>query len=187
MKTLITDDQILISGCKQGEKSAMEMLYYRFSPVLFSLLRRYLSSRADAEDLLQETFIKVFTNISDYNGTGSFEGWLKRIAVNLALNHLKANKKFKTDFDSIDNIHVDIVASTIKTSSSLEVQDLLSIIDLLPEQKRTIFKLYDVDGYSHKEIADMLGITEAGSRSQLAKARAMLASLHTKINNYERQ
>lgn len=187
MKIVEIEDSVLVRGCQNGERSAMEMLYYKFSAIIFSLLKRYLSSRDDAEDLRQETFIKVFTNIQNYTGTGSFEGWIKRIAINLAINHLNAQKRFRADFDSIDDLHIDSVASQIKSSASVEANDLLEIINLLPAQKQTIFKLHDIDGFSNKEIADMLQISEAGVRSQLSKARTMLAELHTKINNYECQ
>ena len=165
----------------------MEMLYYNFSKTIFAQIRRYLPNKADAEDILQETFIKVYTNINDYNGTGSFEGWLKRIAINLSLNYIKSKQKFTNDFDSIDNLAIESIASSFNSSSELNTEDIFKIVDLLPDQKKLIFKLYDVDGYSHKEIAEMLQITEAGSRSQLAKARAMLVELHTKINHYEGQ
>lgn len=187
MKTLILDEEILIKNCKLGDPSALEMLYYKFSSILFTLICRYLPVKADAEDILQETFIKIFTNIGTYQNLGSFEGWLKRIAINLCLNHIKQQKKFQSDFDSIENLKIDIIASNMKSSASLEHEELLSILNLLPLQKRTIFTLHEVEGFSNKEIAQMLGITENGVSSQLSKARLMLSALHTKINNYECQ
>jgi len=179
---LLVDDTILIEGVKNRERAAMEALYRQFAPVLFSILLRYIKLRADAEDLLQETFLKIFANIHQFNNEGSFEGWLKRIAVNMALNHIQANKRKLEDREWIDEKHANMLVSKFKTSQELEYEDLQKLIQLLPEQKRLIFTLYDIEGFKHAEIAEMLKITEAGCRSQLAKAREMLAHLHKQIN-----
>ncbi len=181
MRIALSEDTI-IEGIKNKERAAYEAFYLKYASVLFSLLLRYLKSRTDAEDLLQETFLKIFASINQFAGEGSFEGWIKRIAVNIALNFIKSKKMQFSDQDYIDETIVEKLACNISASNNLEFDELLKIIELLPEQKRIIFTMYHIEGFKHKEIAQILNITEDGCRSQLSKANKMMAEIHRKIN-----
>lgn len=143
---------------------------------------RYTKNREEAEDCLQESFIKIFTNLRSYKNEGSFEGWAKRITINGLISHLKKQKKFWKSFD-IDNFQESNHGNTSESIGNLFHKDLLFIIDKLPDGKKIIFNLYVVEGYSHKEIADLLGVKEGTSKSQLARAKEMLAQLHKKYNS----
>lgn len=143
---------------------------------------RYTKNREEAEDCLQESFIKIFTNLRSYNNEGSFEGWAKRITINGLISHLKKQKKFWKSFD-IDTFKEHQLNNNSDSLGNLFHKDLLYMIEKLPDGKKIIFNLYIVEGYSHKEIADLLGIKEGTSKSQLARAKEMLAQLHKKYNS----
>lgn len=160
----------LFEGCKRGDRQAQEGLYRALAPTMMGICLRYAKDRDDAEDILQTAFIKVFQKISDFRMEGSFEGWVKRIMVNTALEHYRKNLRSLTAV-SLDEVQEEV---SFSAWNSLEVQDLLNLIQSLPNGYRMVFNLYALEGYSHKEIADELGITESGSKSQLSRARALL-------------
>jgi len=162
----------IINGCKAGKRELQKALYERFSGKMFAVCLRYAKKREEAEDYLQEGFIKVFRNMNQYSGAGSFEGWIRRIMVNTALEHLRKKKMdFGTfDIERVEDNHADDNSAT----SRIEVKDLLAVIQQLPTGYQTIFNLYAIEGYQHNEIAVMLGISEGTSKSQLARARALL-------------
>jgi len=162
----------IVEGCKAGKRELQKALYTRFSGKMYSVCLRYCKNREEAEDILQDGFIKVFHSIQQFMGAGSFEGWVRRIMVNTALEALR---KKKLDFSSFDIEHAENhQAQAFDTTSKTSASDLLTIIQQLPPGYRTIFNLYAIEGYQHKEIAVMLGISEGTSKSQLARARYVL-------------
>jgi RNA polymerase sigma-70 factor (ECF subfamily) len=167
-------EQEIIQGCIENKASAQEKLYALYSRRMMAICLRYTRSRAEAEDIFHEAFIKVFKNIHTWQG-GSFEGWMRRIFVNTAINHFHQNKKY---FDHVDAAYAEsMLSSTENVISQLSNQELLEIIDRLPDGYKIIFNLHVVEGYNHAEIAQMLNIAEGSSKSQLSKAKAYLKKL----------
>ncbi len=160
----------LVVGCKQGDRKAQEALYKQLSAKMMGVCMRYAPNKADAEDVLQMGFVKMFQKIHDFNQQGSFEGWVRRIMVNTAIELYR--KKVRS-FHLVDLEDVDegVEESAL---SQLAVQDLMQLVQNLPDGYRLVFNLYAIEGYSHKEIAEQLGISEGGSKSQLSRARAYL-------------
>lgn len=166
-------------GCKVQENKAQAQLYNYFSKKMFVLCLRYAHTTLEAEDILQNGFIKVFTKHHLFDGKGSLEGWIKRIMVNTAIESYRNNKeKFS---ESIEEHHIESIQSDFVTDQTA-YKDLLRLIQALPLGYRTVFNLYAVEGYSHKEIADLLGITEGSSKSQLSRARQVLQQKLIKEN-----
>ena len=167
-------EEEIIQGCIENKASAQEKLYALYSRRMMAICLRYTRSRPEAEDIFHEAFIKVFKNIHTWQG-GSFEGWMRRIFVNTAINHFHQNKKY---FDHVDASYAESVLSTSENIiSQLSNQELLEIIDRLPEGYKLIFNLHVVEGYNHSEIAEMLNIAEGSSKSQLSKAKAYLKKI----------
>jgi RNA polymerase sigma-70 factor (ECF subfamily) len=169
-KTTYTEEQI-IAGCISGERKYQEILYHTYSSKMFSVCLRYANEYAGAEDLLQDGFIKVFNNIQKFRSEGSFEGWIRRIFVNNSIEYFrkKANMYVVQETEALTYEYYDDNAV-----QKLMKEDLMKIIQSLSVGYRTIFNLYAIEGYSHKEIAEMLNITEGTSKSQLARARYLL-------------
>lgn len=161
----------LIKGCIREDKACQRELFSRLSGKMMSVCLRYARNRAEAEDILQEGFIRVFDNISKYRFEGSFEGWVRRIMVNSALKFYN-KKSFKQEFPGIENYQEQSAEPAIY--SQLSEKELMDLIAQLPDGYRVVFNLYIIEGYSHKEIGKMLEIGESTSRSQLTKARKML-------------
>lgn len=167
-------EQEIIEGCLQNKASSQEKLYALYSRRMMAVCMRYTKSRFEAEDIFHEAFVKVFKNINTWQG-GSFEGWMRRIFVNTAINHYHQNRKY---FDHVDSSHAeDVLASSDNVLSQLSNQDLLDMINRLPEGYKLIFNLYVIEGYNHIEIGEMLNIAEGSSKSQLFKAKAHLKKL----------
>lgn len=159
----------LIKNCKRKDAKAQEELYKRYASALFSICLKYSPNYADAEDTLQDSFIVIFDKVGQYSGKGSFEGWLKRVTINTALQRYR--KQSVLDIINEENIReVDIEVD----EESIPLDFLLRIIQELPDRYRLVFNLYVLDGYSHKEIANMLEISEGTSKSNLARARNIL-------------
>ncbi|MGE0587978.1 MAG: RNA polymerase sigma factor [Cyclobacteriaceae bacterium] len=160
-----------IEGCKRQDARAQRSLYEHFSAKMYALCCRYIPSKMEAEDVLVTAFTKLFERIDQYKGEGSFEGWIRRIVVNESLTYLRRNKNMylETEIEVVDRTpdyaHLD---------THLEAADLMRLVGDLPTGYRMVFNLYAIDGYSHKEIADQLGISENTSKSQLSRARALL-------------
>jgi len=166
-------DQEILNGCLAQDKKAQRVLYKKYASSMFGICLRYCKKRAEAEDVLQEAFIKIFSNIKSYRSDGSFEGWLKRIVVNTALNYYKSNLKRCFD-ESIDNMNDSNMPSTQTFDPDISAADLMGMINSLADGYRLVFNMYAIEGYSHKEIADMLNISENTSKSQLSRARVIL-------------
>ena len=166
----MTDERDLIAGCKSKEMWARKELYERYAGAMLSLCVRYVGDRDVARDVLQDGFLKVFTKIGEYSGMGSFEGWIKRIFINTALEELRKKRFLPITGEYEDNIE-DTGESAFE---KLSVDDLHRCIAGLPDGFRTVFNLYAVEGYSHTEIAGMLNIKEVTSRTQFMRARRIL-------------
>jgi RNA polymerase sigma-70 factor (ECF subfamily) len=168
-------EELLLTGCLRNNATAQEALYNRFSPRMLGVCYRFAKNREDAEDMLQEGFIKVFTQIHQYRNEGALEGWIRRIIVHTCINILKKNKKFS---DSVDIIHAN--NAYIKEEmipSIMQAKQIVESIRTLPLGYKTVLNLYAIEGYSHKEIALMLDIEESTSRSQYTRAKAMLEEI----------
>jgi len=168
----LTEEE-LIEACKQQDRRAQQQLYERFAPAMFGVCRRYVKSPEDAEDVLVEAFFKVLTNLQQYKGSGSFEGWIRRIVVNEALMFLRKRHNFRltVEISEIDRPAVSRVVN------ELAANDILRLLEHLPTGYRTVFNLYVLEGYKHREIAEMLGISINTSKSQLILARKKMQHL----------
>lgn len=171
----------LIRKCQKKSLPAFEELYKQFSPIVYGICLRYAKNTDDAQDLLQECFIKIYERIGDFRFEGSFDGWLKRLAVNTALNYLRLDKSFD-DYTELPEVADDLYNYDI--INDLTAKELLKFVNSLPDGYRAVFNMYVIEGYQHSEIAEILNITESTSRSQLKKAREALKTL---INKYYSQ
>lgn len=176
-----TFDIQLIEACKKGDRAAQKALYDRLAPRMFPVCIRYIGDRTLAEDLLQEGFITLFTRIGSYKGEGSFEGWARRIFVTTALMSLRKKDalKMSDELEVVRGMKTDITSQV----EHVGYKELMKTVMSLPTGFRTVFNMYAVEGYSHKEIADMLGISEVTSRSQFSRARAILQSRIKEMEN----
>ena len=171
-------EELMLAGCLSNNASSQEALYSRFSPRMLGVCYRFAKNREDAEDMLQEGFIKVFTQIHQYRSEGALEGWIRRIVVHTCINVLKKNKKFS---DSIDiNFASEVGIREESIPSIMQAKEVVECIRLLPIGYRTVLNLYAIEGYSHKEIGNMLDIEESTSRSQYTRAKAMLEDVLVK-------
>jgi len=163
----------LIKKVLEGDKRSQKAFYQKFAPKMYGVALRFARDKDEANDMLQEGFVKVFSKLEFYRGDGSLEGWIRRTIVNTAINIYKRDLKHQPsrDLDTVMIFEKNKEASPIEQMS---VKELLGQIKKLPDGYRTVFNLYVVDGYSHKEIANMLDITENTSKSQLSRARAYL-------------
>ena len=167
-------EQQIIAGCAAGERKFQQGLYNMLSGKMFSVCMRYASEYNAAQDLLQEGFVKVFKNIEKFRGEGSFEGWVRRIFVNTAIEHYRKQVNMYALHDSEVNYYENYETNALEC---LKHEDILKMIQKLSDGNRTVFNLYIIEGYSHKEIVDMLGISEGTSKSQLARARYLLQKM----------
>ena len=173
-------EETMLTGCLENNAAAQEALYMRLSPKMLGVCYRFAKNREDAEDMLQEGFIKVFAQIHQYRNEGALEGWIRRIVVHTCINILKKNKKFS---DSVDITYANSIGIREETIPSImQAKQVVECIRLLPVGYRTVLNLYAVEGYSHKEIGDMLDIEESTSRSQYTRAKAMLEDILIKKN-----
>ncbi len=171
-------DNKLIKDCLSGDKQAQYELYQRFSGVLFGICLRYTPNHAEAEDLLQEAFIKIFSKLESFGFKGSFEGWLKRLVVNQAINYRRDKLKYffvSSYVEPPEEITED--ESETYPAASIPPETLLKMVQLLPEGYRMIFNLFALEHLPHQQIAEMLGISESTSKTQLMKARNKLKQM----------
>jgi RNA polymerase sigma factor (sigma-70 family) len=173
-------EEAILSGCLKNHAAAQKELYHRYSPKMLAVCYRFAHNREDAEDMLQEGFIKVFLQIHTFQNKGAFEGWIRRIIVHTCINHLKKNKRFNESVDIIQAAAIQAREENIP--SIVQAKQIVDCIRLLPLGYRTVLNLYAIEGYSHKEIADMLDIEESTSRSQYTRARQMLEDILIKRN-----
>jgi RNA polymerase sigma-70 factor (ECF subfamily) len=169
----LTDIKKIIKGCLAGNRRDQELLYRRHSSKLYAVCLQYSGNDEEARDILQEGFIKIFENLHHFKHEGSFEGWIRRIVVNTALERFR-NRHSLYRVDDIDSISEPEAEPDNEDYAGLAVFDLLFIIRELPPKYRMVFNLYAIEGYSHKEVANMLNITEGTSKSNLSRARSIL-------------
>ena len=165
-------DLQLIESCKRGDRASQKAIYDRLASRMFPICIRYAGDRESAQDILQDGFITLFTKIGDFKGDGSFEGWARRIFVTTALMYLRKKDVLKMS-DDLD-LARGLKADTVTQTQNLGYKELMELIMTLPPGFRTVFNLYALEGYSHKEIGEMLGISETTSRTQLSRARIWL-------------
>jgi RNA polymerase sigma-70 factor (ECF subfamily) len=163
----------IIKGCKRNERKYQDLLYKTYAPMLFAVCLRYTNSRFDAEDVLQEGFVKIYKNIDSYSQDRSFEGWTRRIMINTAITFYRKNLKhaFHNDVDEAHALSGDLGPDQ---AAEFTREELLEAINRLPQGYRMVFNMYVVEGYKHKEIADELGIDINTSKSQLSRAKKHL-------------
>lgn len=172
--TIKVDSQVtdeILKGCLKSDKKSQRQLYEMFAPLMLSVCRRYVSDFDSAQDVMIKAFMIVFDKLSQFRNEGSFEGWVRRIMVNESLSWLRKNKSMYLEVD-IESANAAIDYDMI--SAQLNAEDLMTLIDALPFGYRTVFNLYAIEGYSHSEIANQLGINVNTSKSQLSRARALL-------------
>jgi len=184
-----TVDEHLIEGCKRGDRHAQRFLFEHLSGKMYTVCCRYIKSRMEAEDVLVMAFTKIFERIGQYKNEGSFEGWIRRIMINECLTYLRKNKSMYLETDIAAAAHApdyDVL------EDHLQAEDVLRVVASLPPGYRIVFNMFALDGYSHKEIAEQLGISENTSKSQLSRARAFLQKALTekersveKVEGYE--
>ena len=175
----MTEEQML-AGSTKNNAAAQEAFYNRFSPRMLGVCYRFAKNREDAEDMLQEGFIKVFTQLHQFRGEGSLEGWIRRIVVHTCINILKKNKKFA---DSVDIIHATgIHIKEDMIPAIMQAKQVVECIRILPLGYRTVLNLYALEGFSHREIGALLNIEESTSRSQYTRAKAMLEEILVRRN-----
>lgn len=167
-----TSESDLINGCLKGDSRMQEALYQRFAPKMYAVCLRYANNADDAQDLLQEGFIKVYRNLGKYRGDGSFEGWIRRIFVNTSIEYFRKKSAVLTGLSEREEKNIE--DADISALDQLAEKDIIRFIQELSPGYKTVFNLYVVEGYSHREIADMLGISEGTSKSQLARAKGIL-------------
>ena len=176
-----TIDLQLIESCKKGDRAAQKILYDRLAPRMFPVCIRYIGDRTAAEDTLQDGFVTLFTRLESYKGDGSFEGWARRIFVTTALMSLRKKDALKMS-DELEAVR-GMKADTASQMQNIGYKELMQLVMSLPPGFRTVFNMYAIEGYSHKEIAEMLGITETTSRTQFSRARAWLQGKLQKLEN----
>jgi RNA polymerase sigma-70 factor (ECF subfamily) len=168
-------EELILSGCLENNAASQDALYFRYSPRMLGVCYRFAKNREDAEDMLQEGFIKVFSQIHQYRNEGALEGWIRRIIVHTCINILKKNKKFSDCVDIAQAGSIGIREESIP--SIMQAKEVVECIRLLPLGYRTVLNLYAIEGYSHKEIAAVLDIEESTSRSQYTRAKSMLEEI----------
>ena len=173
----------LLRRCRLREPAAQRALYGRYAARMLGVARRYAASVAEAEDVLQDAFVKVFTYLGEFRAEGSLEGWVRRIVVTTALNHWQAGQHRRRQ-SLLDDVPEPPDLGQADALAQLNVQEVLALMQQLPEGCRLVLNLYAIDGYSHHEIAELLGIQESTSKAQLCKARKQLVRLHQQQNSY---
>jgi RNA polymerase sigma factor (sigma-70 family) len=165
-------DQELAKGIIHGDRVAQQTLWKLYSRKMMTVCMRYCDSREEAEDVLQDAFVKVFQRISQWQGSGPLGGWIRTVVVNTALTHIRSQHKWRnsTDLDAAEDLDADDVDAV----SQMNAEALMELIDKMPKGYKTVFNLFAVEGYGHKDIGDMLGISENTSKTQFLKAKNWL-------------
>ena len=173
------DEKQLIKACINNDSKAQRLLYEKYDARFFAVCKRYFTDIQQAEDALVKGFLKIFQNLENYSFEGSFEGWMRRIMINECLMELRKNKVFHLNVDDYSSS----ISSNQEASQQIEEDDVMKLLDYLPEGCRLVFTLYVIEGYKHKEIAESLGITEGTSKSQLNLAKTKLKDMLSKNEN----
>lgn len=174
VRNLNYSDSDLIKGCLEGDRRMQEELYKRFSPKMYAVCLRYAGNAEEAQDILQEGFVKIFRKMDSFRGEGSFEGWIRRVFVNTAIEHFRRRTYQQPITEQHENA---IEGKGLSALDNLAEKDIMELIQQLSPGYRTVFNMYVVEGYTHKEIGDMLGISEGTSKSQLSRAKVILQDM----------
>jgi RNA polymerase sigma-70 factor (ECF subfamily) len=166
-----SDDE-LIEGCQNEDRKFQKMLYQKYAPLMYSICLGYINERSTAQDILQEGFIKVFNNIKHFRGSGSLEGWLRKIFTNTVIDYFRKNNTLSNHIISGSEVENEEIPSHIL--EQIDAEAILVKVGQLPEGARVIFNLYALEGYTHKEISERLNISEGTSKSQLNRAKSIL-------------
>src|ERR1700712_4772147 len=161
----------LVERCKANERKAQEMLYKQFASKMLGVCMRYAADKMEAEDMLQNGFIRVFQKLADFRGEGSFEGWIRRIMVHSSIEYYRKHHKMLQVADLDEHNEPSVNATAM---ANLGAKDLMALIQRLSPGYRMVFNLYAIEGYSHREIGEIMGMTEGASKSQLSRARGIL-------------
>src|SRR5215213_1027913 len=173
-------EEAILQGCLKNNAAAQKALYEKYSAKMLVVCYRYAHNREDAEDMLQEGLIKVFSQIHTFENRGALEGWIRRIVVHTCINNLKKNKRFN---DSVDIIHANSIQVREESIPSIiQAKEVVECIRILPIGYRTVLNLYAIEGFTYKEISTMLDIEESTSRSQYTRAKSMLENILVKKN-----
>ena len=172
----------LVKDCLKGKPAAQRQLYEHFAGTMLSVCYRYTKSMADAEDVLQEAFVKVFLNLHQFQSKGEIGAWIRRIMVTTAINYLKRNERYQTDLLFTED-HLHVVSNDHHPEVNMSARELADLIRQLPPGYKTIFNMHAVEGFTHVEIGKILGIKESTSRSQYARARTLLITWIEQKNN----
>jgi RNA polymerase sigma factor (sigma-70 family) len=172
MKSAELSDDDLVRGCRKNDRKCQEIIYRRYAKVMYNLCLIYETDHDKARDILQDAFIKIFRNINSFDRKGSLRGWMKKIITNTAIDHYRKNYG-EAQFIPIENI-VPPFSDEETVASILNTKDIISQVNRLPDGARMIFQLHAIEGYSHKEIANMLHISEGTSKSQINRAKHLL-------------
>ncbi|MEO8405744.1 MAG: RNA polymerase sigma factor [Chitinophagaceae bacterium] len=168
----------LIHGCIDGNRRMQEELYRRFSPRMYAVCLRYAGNSEEAQDILQEGFIKIFKKLDTFRSEGSFEGWIRRIFVNTAIEHFRRKKYLQPVTEKEEST---LEGNYLSVLDNLAERDILDLVQQLSPGYRTVFNMYVVEGYTHKEIGDIMGISEGTSKSQLSRAKVILQEMVKKF------
>tara|TARA_R110000868_G_scaffold50852_7_gene161905 strand:- start:628 stop:1164 length:537 start_codon:yes stop_codon:yes gene_type:complete len=166
------NDEEMLAGCQANKEYAQKQLFERYSRIMTGVCMRYVDSYEEAQDVVQIGFIKVFKKINSFSGVGSLEGWIRRIMVNSSLDYLRKIKHQRFNL-SIDDVDFKL-KSEEEVIGNLQAEDLLTIIRALPAGYRTVFNMYAIEGYTHKEIGEILNVSENTSKSQYSRARTLI-------------
>jgi len=181
VKGQATEEEIL-QGCRNLNSRYQELLYQRYSPKMFAICLSYAKDHSSAEDMMQDGFIKVYNNVQNFRGEGSFEGWMRRIFVNTAIEHYR---KAVPMYPLLDVKGTDKNIVEDNGLEKMSAQEIMDLIQKLAPGYKTVFNLYVIEGYSHREIGELLQISEGTSKSQLSRARSLLQEMILKLKNYD--
>lgn len=182
--TSTMNDYSLVDECVRGNQRAQKALFERFAPKMLAVCQRYAKDIDEAEDILQDGFVKVFLKLDAFKQQGSLEGWIRRIMVNTALDQIRKNGRLLGDTD-VESVEFKLDSNDY-IAENLMAEDLMKIVMSLPDGYKTVFNLFAIEGYSHAEIAEMLGVSESTSKSQYSRARAYLRERIEKIHGKQR-
>jgi RNA polymerase sigma factor (sigma-70 family) len=170
----MTPESDLIDGCLQGDRKLQKELYERFAPKMYGVCLRYAGNAEEAEDILQEGFVKVFNKMGSFRREGSFEGWIRRIIVNTAIEHFRC-KTYLAPVTEREEEHME--SDYLSVLDNLAEKDIIGLVQQLSPGYRSVFNMYVIEGYTHRQIAEIMGISEGTSKSQLSRAKSILQDL----------
>jgi len=179
MKVDLYSEEEILKGCRKNKRQYQEILYRKYTKKMYGICLSYAGDRDMAQDILQESYIKIFKRIKDFKQEGSLEGWIRRIVSNTAIDHLRQQKRIQNYISAKEEIKERSYESD--ALQNLQTEDVLHQVSKLPEGARVVFNLYALEGYTHKEIAKKLSITEGTSKSQFNRARKLLMSWLNKL------